>query len=176
MTFTGIILTCHGGNSMEDARSWDVSFVFLHPSLLLDLSPVQMASAKGFTPSHRRWGFTVERILQLTTEWYQIGRVTCDRTSKYTSSVFCNSLYVPGLQPWSSPRNAGDNVMVWNAICYAPGNRTHVVIAPTLRSSLNILLLMSPLDLTCVPCASIYHNDSCIPTSPDAGTLNLTCC
>jgi hypothetical protein len=59
-------------------------------------------------------------------------------------------------------------------ICLAPGTRTDIVIATTLKSLLKILLLTSPLDLPCAPCATINHKISRMPTQPDAGLLART--
>jgi len=79
-----------------------------------------------------------------------------------------------GWQPGSSALRRGDNVTAWHVIGPAPGNCTHIVIATTLRSLPKILLLTPPLDLTRAPCATVYHNISCIPTQPDAGIRSLT--
>jgi len=79
-----------------------------------------------------------------------------------------------GWQPGSSALKRGDNGTARHVIFPALGNCTHIVIATTLRSLLNILLLTSPLDLTRAPCATVYHNISRILTQLDAGICALT--
>jgi hypothetical protein len=74
-----------------------------------------------------------------------------------------------GWHPVSSVLKRGDKVMACNLICPAPGNCTRIVIAKTIRSLLKIVLLTFPLELTRVPCATVYYGVRHIPTQLNAG-------
>jgi hypothetical protein len=64
-----------GEVDLEETGQLDISFLlstFLHSLLLLDLGPVQMASARVFTTYHWRWSFPVRRIhRKVTLERYR---------------------------------------------------------------------------------------------------------